>query len=257
MLILLSPSKTLDFQSPLPSVDGETPRFAADANRLVRTLAKLSPEEIARLMRVSGALAARTQAFYAAWKHRDPGPRARPAWAAYQGEVYAGLDASTLSEADLGFAQGRLAILSGLYGVLRLRDAIQPYRLEMSTPLAVGKAADLASFWRPKITPALAEMREQTGASLVVNLASDEYARAVDFDQLGGRVITPSFKEEQGGKYRFLSVYGKRARGLMARWLIEQRVADVEGLEQFRRDGYRRNRQLSTAAAPVFTRPQP
>jgi cytoplasmic iron level regulating protein YaaA (DUF328/UPF0246 family) len=257
MLILLSPAKTLDFETPLASPQSEPPLFAREANRLAAQLAELPPDDMAKLMHVSQPLAERTCQFYAAWDVRQASPRARPAWAAYRGDVYAGLAADAWSDEDRAYAQGRLAILSGLYGVVRPLDRIQPYRLEMGAKLHVADGAVLADFWRPRITRALAALLAEQSTPTVVNLASDEYARAVDWKALGARVITPSFKEELGGKFRFLSVYGKRALGLLARYLIEGRREDPAALARFRREGYRFHPTLSTPDAPTFTRPQP
>jgi cytoplasmic iron level regulating protein YaaA (DUF328/UPF0246 family) len=257
MLILLSPAKTLDFETPLTSPASESPLFAREANRLAAQLAELTAGELAALMQVSPPLAARTAQFYAAWDVRKAAPRARPAWAAYRGDVYAGLAADAWSDDDRAYAQRRLAILSGLYGLVRPLDRIQPYRLEMGTKLHVADGVELAEFWRPRITRALKDLLASQPAPTVVNLASDEYARAVDWQALGARVITPSFKEEKGGKLRFLSVFGKRARGLLARYLIEGRHEDPATIRRFRRDGYRLHTALSTPDAPLFTRPQP
>lgn len=256
MIILLSPSKTIDFDAP-PTTDEVTkPRFHTDANRLAAVLKGYSPKKMVQLMSVSDALAEKTCGFYDRWKNKYDAQGARQAIFAYRGDVYTGLQAAGLSDRNLVFAQQHLRILSGLYGVLRPLDLIQPYRLEMSIRLRNDKGKDLYAYWGDRITRSLDEDLEAARERIVLNLASAEYFKAISPARLDARIVTPTFKEEKDGRFRFLSMFGKRARGVMARYVIENKIGTVEKLARFNEDGYRLNKSLSDGDQLVFTRKQ-
>ncbi len=252
MLALLSPAKTLDFESPLGTVRSTQPRLMGEAEVLVARLRDLDLPAMARLLGISEALAALTVGRVAAWRRTHKPGSARPAILAFAGDVYEGLEASSLGEEDLAWAQDHLRILSGLYGVLRPLDLIRPYRLEMGTRLATDRGRDLYAFWGDRL-------RENLEAVLglpriVVNLASEEYARAARLDRLGARVITPIFQDLQRGTYRVLSFHAKRARGLMARFLVQGRLRRPEELQAFGEAGYVFDPKASQGDAWVFRR---
>jgi cytoplasmic iron level regulating protein YaaA (DUF328/UPF0246 family) len=257
MIILLSPAKTLDFESPSVLSEETKPQFHTDANRLAAKLQGYSAAQLSKLMNISPALGEKVQAYFAAWKRKYDARGTKHAIFAYQGDVYVGLKADQFSRGDLEFAQRHLRILSGLYGLVRPFDLIQPYRLEMGTKLAVDRSNDLYTYWGKRITDAVRKALDDCDERVVVNLASSEYSRVVDMSKLNARVITPSFKEEKGGKYRFLTVFGKQARGVMARYLIQSRIERADDVATFQDDGYRLNKSLSTPDEPVFTRKQP
>lgn len=256
MLILLSPAKTLDFESPIPSIPASSPRFQRHAQVLVDQLRKYTDRDLASLMNMSQALGEKTAAQFSAWKKSPRNKQSRPAIFAYQGDVYAGLEAERFDAEDLEFATQHVRILSGLYGILKPLDLIQPYRLEMATPLETKQGRDLYAFWRELITGELAATLDKQSQRVVVNLASNEYSKSIDFRKLNARVITPSFKEQAGDKLRFLSFFGKQARGMMARYLIEQRAEEATAISKFRKAKYRLNRQASSEDSLVFSRPQ-
>ena len=246
MLLLLSPAKTLDYTTPADVAEPTTPRFLARSAELIDLLKARSADDIAELMSLSPALAELNVARYAAWRRRPPSHAAKPAVLAFDGDVYSGLNARSLSSDDLAWAQDHVAILSGLYGVLRPLDRMQAYRLEMGTRLANDKGRDLYAFWRDTIAAHLdarlrALRREQgdgEGEPVIVNLASQEYFKAVDRRLLRARVIECVFEDWHGGGYKIISFFAKRARGAMARHVIQQRVASPLGLRDFRADGY-------------------
>lgn len=241
MLILLSPAKTLDFKTPPPFAEASQPVFVAEAKRLVACLRKLSHAEVAELMGLSDKLAALNVARYVEWQATHALPEAKQAVLAFDGDVYDGLGAATLSEAQLaGYAQAHIAILSGLYGLLRPLDLIRPYRLEMGSKLANPGGKDLYAFWGQRIAKAInARLDALAGeAREVVNLASEEYFKSVKTSALRGRVVTPVFQEWRGGQYKIISFNAKRARGAMTRFAIEQGVTSAEGLKAFDRDDY-------------------
>lgn len=253
MLVLISPAKTLDFSPRTPLV-GSKPRFMPRANKLAKQVRELSAAKLARLMSISPKLAETTHGFYAAWKSKYNAAGAKEAIFAFRGDVYLGLEALELSDRDLEFAQDHLRILSGLYGVLRPLDLIQPYRLEMGTQFAGDHGKDLYAYWGDAIAKSLAtEMRGQR-TPVVVNLASQEYFAAADRPALKARVITPSFRDLHKGEYKVISFFAKKARGMMARHLIESHADSPKELLTFRTAGYRYNAVLSSKEAPVFTR---
>ena len=257
MLFLLSPAKSLDYDSPLPAgLPHSQPQFIPDAARLIDVLRTRSPQDIASLMSISDALAALNVARYGAWSPRFTQENARQAVMAFNGDVYEGLQAATLSLPDLDWAQQHLAILSGLYGVLRPLDLMQPYRLEMGTRLRTGRGASLYAWWGDRISEVLRDdLAESPGADVVVNLASDEYFKAVRPEVLGARIVAPRFEDTDArGTRKIVSFYAKRARGTMAGWLVRNRVRTASALTGFDADGYRYDKAASTPDVPVFVR---
>lgn len=255
MLALISPAKRLD-PSPRPGIAGTTtPDFLDEAETLVVRLRKLSPAKLASLMEVSEPLAAENHARYRAWQRPFTPDNAAPAILMFRGDVYAGLDADSFEAKDLNFAQKHLRILSGLYGFLRPLDLIQPYRLVMGTRFPTGSPATLYDFWGTKIADSINASVAGEKKPTVVNLASKEYFGAVDLDALCARVITPAFREEQGGELKLNSFFAKKARGLMARYIILNRLKSPDDLLDFDLEGYAYDESRSTANAPLFTRP--
>ena len=255
MLFLLSPAKSLDYDSPLPAgLPHSQPQFIPDAARLIDVLRTRSPQDIASLMSISDALAALNVARYGAWSPRFTQENARQAVMAFNGDVYEGLQAATLSLPDLDWAQQRLAILSGLYGVLRPLDLMQPYRLEMGTRLATDAGTNLYQFWGARIAEHLNRQLADDTDPVVVNLASQEYFKAVDRKALSARVVECVFEDGKGGAYKIISFYAKRARGLMARWAIQQRASTPRQLEGFDLEGYAFHPAASSPERLVFRR---
>jgi len=239
MLILLSPAKSLDYDTPLPpNLAHSAPLFGAQSAQLIEVLRQKSPQDIASLMKISDPLAALNVARYAAWTPECSARNARQALLAFNGDVYEGLDARTLDSADLGWAQQHLAILSGLYGVLRPLDWMQPYRLEMGTRLATPAGSTLYQFWGPRIAQHLNTRLQGETAPLVLNLASQEYFKSVDRKVLRARVVECVFEDWSGGRYKIVSFHAKRARGLMARHAIVRRATTPGQLEDFDAEGY-------------------
>lgn len=259
MLILLSPAKTLDFETP-PLLEAATqPEFRSQAQTLIKRMREFSPVEIAALMDLSDKLAALNVARYAQWRMKHAAPTAKQAVLAFNGDVYDGLDAKTLAPQQLTeIAQERIAILSGLYGLLRPLDLIHPYRLEMGTRVATEAGKDLYAFWGERIAQAInARLKAQAArgeAAEVVNLASEEYFKAARAGAIRGRVITPVFQEWRGGQYKIISFNAKRARGSMARFAIDHALSSAEGLKAFDRDDYCFDAQASDAQTWYFRR---
>jgi len=255
MLLLLSPAKALDYETPLPAGLGYTlPVFMHESARLIEVLRGLSPQQIASLMSLSDSLAALNVARYAAWSPDCTETNARQAIMAFNGDVYEGLQARTLSHADIDWAQQHVVILSGLYGVLRPLDRIQPYRLEMGTRLTVGAAANLYQFWGNRVALHVNQVLANDAPPVVVNLASQEYFKVVNRPGLQARVVECVFQDWCNGQYKIISFHAKRARGLMARWVIEQRATAPEQLAAFDVQGYAFAPQASTPDRLVFRR---
>lgn len=258
MIFVLSPAKALDYDTP-PSVATFTqPEHLDTAAGLIDILREFSPAEVANLMGLSDQLAALNVARYQSWSLPFSPDNAKQAVLAFNGDVYAGLDASSLSEKDLDWAQQHLRILSGLYGVLRPLDLMQPYRLEMGTRLQTPAGKTLYAWWGDRLTEALnqlvAESEEAGELPVLVNLASEEYFKSVKPLMLKARIVTPVFQDWKGGNYKIISFYAKRARGMMARHAITKRITDVDGLKSFDAEGYAFAPEASDADRPVFRR---
>lgn len=264
MLFLLSPAKSLDYETPLPAaVPAATPPVfegpRGPAAELVALLRAQSPQQIATLMSLSDKLAALNFARYAAWSPRGTEANARPAALAFDGDVYGGLDARSLDAGQLAWAQAHVGILSGLYGVLRPLDRLQPYRLEMGTKLANPRGKDLYAFWGPRIAEHLNARLAADATPVVVNLASQEYFKAVDRRVLKARVVECAFEEWKtdargGGQHKVVSFHAKRARGLMARWAVLHEAVTPRRLEAFDLEGYRFDGAASAPERLVFRR---
>jgi uncharacterized protein len=254
MLFLLSPAKTLDYASPIPEVPHTLPAFAGDAAHLIGVLRRYSPQQLAGLMQISDPLAALNVARYQAWSSKFTPRNSRQAVLAFDGDVYDGLQARQLGGADLEWAQQHLRILSGLYGVLRPLDWMQPYRLEMGTALRVGETPNLYRYWGSRIAEHLNQALAADKTPVVVNLASQEYSKAVDRSALKGRVIDCVFEEWKGGNWKVISFPAKKARGLMARYAITKRVETPRKLETFDLEGYRFDAAASQPERLVFRR---
>ena len=254
MILLLSPAKSLDFESPISVTAASQPDFLDRSQRLIDRLKRLSPPELASLMGISDSLAVLNAARYDAWKVPYPAGQARQAVLAFNGDVYEGLDARTWPESDLSFAQTHLRILSGLYGLLRPLDRILPYRLEMGIRLDTGEGKNLYAFWGERLTDAVNEAVQAARASAVVNLASMEYFKAIKPKRLAVSVIQPVFEDWSGGRYKVVSFYAKRARGLMARYAVERRCVEPAALKTFDSEGYAFAADASDATRWVFRR---
>ena len=254
MLIVISPAKTLDFESPVRIRTATQPQFLQRSAQLVENLRQLTPVQVAQLMAISPALGELNCARFQSWHTPFDKDNARQALFAFKGDVYLGLDAPSLSARDIAWAQEHLRILSGLYGLLRPLDLIQPYRLEMGTALQTGSSASLYEFWGTQITDTLRQELQAQRKPLLVNLASIEYFKALRPQQLQARVISPVFKDFSNGRYKIVSFFAKKARGLMSAWIIRERPRKAEDLRAFDVEGYRYDPEQSTADAPVFLR---
>ncbi len=254
MLFLLSPAKALDFEAPVPVVPQTRPRFVEQSAELIDLLRKKSPGQIAALMSLSDKLAELNAARYAAWRPRFTARNSRAAVLAFNGDAYRGLDAASLPAADLQWLQEHVCILSGLYGVLRPLDRMQPYRLEMGAPLANARGKDLYQFWAGHISNYLNERLHGDATPVVVNLASQEYFKAVEQKALKGRVVHCVFEDWGNGKYQVIGFHAKRARGLMARYAAQHHVLLPRQLEHFNAEGYEFAGAASKAGRLVFRR---
>lgn len=254
MLILLSPSKTLDFESPLSISSGEVPEMIVQTKKLVSLLRKLKPRELSELMDISPKLAELAALRYSEWQFPFPEGKARPALLAFKGDVYDGLKAWELNPEQISFAGQHLRILSGLYGILRPNDLILAYRLEMGTKLHGKDFTNLYQFWCDNITHSVKKALKESGSPFLINLASAEYAKVVDFKATNARILTPVFKEFSNGELKFISYNGKRARGLMSRFIIDRKITDPEELKLFDYEGYCYMDQLSGKDEWVFVR---
>ena len=254
MLMVVSPAKTLDYESPLPTQRHTLPGLLDHSAELIARARQLTPAQIGALMKISDKLAGLNVARFAEWQPGFTLDNARQAIFAFKGDVYTGLDAESLDEADLRYAQEHLRMLSGLYGVLRPLDLMMPYRLEMGTRLDNPRGKDLYTFWGDIITATLNQALVDQGDDVLVNLASDEYFKSVRPKALQGRIVTPVFKDAKNGQYKIISFYAKKARGMMARWLLVNRISRVEDVSAFDVDGYYFVPQESNADTLVFKR---
>lgn len=259
MLILLSPAKTQVFDEADPkAVPPVTlPDFRARSGELIALLRKKTPAQLESLMGISPKLAALNADRYRAFSTQFTEANSRACILAFQGDVYDGLEAARFTAKQFAWAQEHLRILSGLYGVLRPLDRVQPYRLEMSIRLANKKGRDLYAYWGDALAEAINDAAQAAGTDTVINLASEEYSKAVTRKALKVNFISPQFKEAKGNQLRILALFAKRARGMMARHLIETQGKTPKALQSFTHGGYRYDADLSTPEIPVFTRPQP
>lgn len=254
MLLLLSPAKSLDYETPLAGQPYTAPLFVKESKLLIDVLRTRSPQQIAELMDLSDKLSALNAARYQTWSTRASQRNARQAALAFNGDVYGGLDAHNMGADDLAWAQDHICILSGLYGVLRPLDLMQPYRLEMGTKLANPGGKDLYAFWGSQISAYLNKRLRSDASPVVINLASNEYFKAVDPNALKAKVVECVFQEYKGGQYKIVSFFAKRARGLMARYATLQRVSHVDQLKAFDSEGYSFDAKASMPRQLVFRR---
>jgi len=254
MLFLISPAKALDYETPSPAVAHTQPLFAQQAAELIAVLREKSPQQVAELMSLSDALSGLNVARYQAWSPRFTASNSKPAVLAFDGDVYGGLDAKSLSLADLDWLQQHLCILSGLYGVLRPLDLMQPYRLEMGTRLPTARGTNLYQFWGSEIADYLNQRASADKSPVVVNLASEEYFKAVDRKALKPRVVSCVFEESKGGQHKVVSFFAKRARGLMVRFAVQHQASTPAQLQAFAEEGYRYAPDVSGPDRLVFRR---
>lgn len=252
MKIVISPAKTLDYESPLPTDKYTTPIFTDETNKLNAALKRQSIKKLGELMDISKSLATLNHQRNAERTTDYDFDNARQALFAFKGDVYLGLEAYTLEEPQIAILQEKLRILSGLYGLLKPLDLIQPYRLEMGTKLKVGRRENLYEFWDTKITKALNEEMEK--GEPLINLASNEYFQSIKTNKLKGEVITPIFKDTVNGKLKIVSFYAKKARGLMTRYIVDKGIDQVEDLKNFNYENYEFDSASSTATELVFLR---
>ncbi len=254
MLFLLSPAKKLDYDSPVATATHTQPLFTKRSAELIKVLKTKSADDIAALMKLSPALSELNVKRYAEWKPKFDQKNSRQAVLAFNGDVYEGLDATSLTESQLNWAQEHVAILSGLYGVLRPLDLMQPYRLEMGTKLQTRAGKNLYEFWGSDIANYLNERLNDEKSRIVVNLASEEYFKSVDLKALDARVVQCVFQDYKNGVYKIISFNAKRARGLMARFAIETKAKTPAALKKFNAEGYAFAQEESTEDKLVFRR---
>jgi cytoplasmic iron level regulating protein YaaA (DUF328/UPF0246 family) len=254
MIVVVSPAKTLYDKCPVQFDRYSEIDFLPEAEKIIAVLKKKKPAQIVKLMDISPKLAELNYQRFQAWQPVFTPENSWQSVLMFNGDVYQGLKAETFSEAEFAVAQEKLRILSGLYGLLKPLDRIQPYRLEMGTNLPVTRKKDLYDFWKTKITAKMNEELAQHDQKILINLASNEYFSAVDAKKIKARIITPAFKENKGGKYQMVSFFAKRARGLMSRFIIQNNISDPEEIKAFDAEGYYFNNQLSGENDWVFTR---
>ena len=254
MLAILSPAKTLDYETPLKTKLKSQPIYGRESNQLIKTLRTFEPFEVASLMKISDKLADLNHKRYVEWRNKPAESKTRPAALAFKGDVYQGLEAESFNDNDLKFAQRHLRILSGLYGLLRPLDVIQPYRLEMGTKLKTSKGQNLYDYWGTKLTTGLNEALKESKEGTLVNLASNEYFGAVQPKLLEGSLLNIGFKEKRNGQLKFVSFSAKKARGLMAKFIIKERLKNPDDLKNFDLEDYKFNKKLSSELDWTFSR---
>ena len=254
MLAILSPAKTLDYETPLKTELNSQPIYGRESNQLIKTLRTFEPFEVASLMKISDKLADLNHKRYVEWRNKPAESKTRPAALAFKGDVYQGLEAESFNDNDLKFAQRHLCILSGLYGLLRPLDVIQPYRLEMGTKLKTSKGQNLYDYWGTKLTTGLNEALKESKEGTLVNLASNEYFGAVQPKLLEGSLLNIGFKEKRNGQLKFVSFSAKKARGLMAKFIIKERLKNPDDLKNFDLEDYKFNKKLSSELDWTFSR---
>lgn len=254
MLAIISPAKTLDFETKIEGFTFSQPNLTACSQELIDICKQLSPAEVGSLMSISDKLSALNVARFAEWQPEHNEQNAKAALFAFKGDVYTGLEAETLSKAQVEYAQQHLRMLSGLYGLLKPLDLMQPYRLEMGTKLANPKGKDLYAFWGNIITENLQQAIDEQGDDILVNLASDEYYGAVKPQNLNATIIKPVFLDEKSGKYKVISFYAKKARGMMVRFILDTQPTSIEQLKQFNYGGYWFDADSSSENELVFKR---
>lgn len=254
MLVVISPAKNLDYESSPVTTEFTQPELLADAQQLIKRCKKLSPQQIGSLMSISDKLADLNANRYAEWSLPFTQENAKQAVLAFNGDVYTGLDANSLSQEDLNYAQAHLRILSGLYGLLKPLDLMQAYRLEMGTSLDTRRGKNLYQFWGDRITKKLNQALLEQQDNVLINLASNEYFKSVVKSKVKGQIYTPIFKDEKNGQLKVISFFAKKARGLMARFIIQHQLTEVAQLQDFDVNGYQFSEAQSHGTDLVFTR---
>lgn len=254
MLIVLSPAKSLDYKTPVKVKAPTVPEFVSESAKLIADLKKLAPQEVAKLMGLSDQLAVLNVGRYRDWSKKFTQANSKPAIYAFDGDVYDGFDVKSLDAKTVAYAQDHIRILSGLYGALRPLDLMQAYRLEMGTTFKNARGKDLYAFWGSRVTDSLKKVLEKDKKPVLLNLASEEYFKVLQPKELGCPVIAPVFQDAKDGKYKIISFFAKRARGLMARYVVENRISDPADLRGFNLDGYRYYAADSKADKPIFRR---
>jgi len=254
VLIVISPAKKLDYETPPTTARYSQPDFLDQSELLINTLRNYSALDLAELMKLSMNLAELNFDRYHDWTPKFDTENAKVCLLAFKGDVYAGMDAESFSEEDLDYAQSHLRILSGLYGLLKPLDLMMPYRLEMGTRLRTSRGKNLYEFWGDIITDAINAQLKAQGDEVLINLASNEYFKAVKAKKVQGRIITPQFKERKGDDYKMIGIYAKRARGLLSRYILLNRLEEPGQIKAFDVDGYTYNDALSSDDRWVFTR---
>lgn len=254
MLIVISPAKSLDFETPPITSNFTLPDMLDESEKLISRLKKMSPKQLSKLMGISRNLGELNFQRFQNWHLPFTPNNAKQAVLAFNGDVYQGLKANSLNEELLKSAQKQLRILSGLYGVLKPLDIIQPYRLEMGTTLKYYRSKNLYAFWKPAITKKVREALNESGSNVLINLASNEYFKSIDTKKLNAEIVTPEFKDLKNGQYKMISFFAKKARGLLTRFILESNIRDVENIQAFEMEGYNFNSLLSKPGNPVFTR---
>ena len=254
MLMVISPAKTLDYETPPVTEKSTRPQFVAEAAQLVDVMREFGPLELGQLMKISDKLAGLNVARFVEWVPEFTVDNSKQALLAFKGDVYTGLDADSLSADDLDYAQQHLRMLSGLYGLLRPLDLMQPYRLEMGNKVANPRGKDLYAFWGDVLTETLNAYMAEQGMGTLLNLASNEYFKSVKPAKLQANLVSVDFKDQKNGEYKIISFYAKKARGLMARYVIQNRIESVAQLRDFDVDGYRYSEEQSSPNHLVFLR---
>lgn len=256
MLIVVSPAKNLDYDSPVPCAKHTKASLLNDAETLIADLKKLAPQDVSSLMSISDTLGTLNYDRFQAWQQPFNKSNARQAIFAFKGDVYVGLDAYNFSKEDIDFAQDHLRILSGLYGLLKPLDLMQAYRLEMGTKFSNERGENLYEFWGDKITDQINKQLKKLDGQALINLASNEYFKSVKPKKLVANIITPVFKDEKNGTYKIISFFAKKARGRMSAYIIQNKITDPQHIKKFNWDGYGYNKGMSSDFEWVFTRPE-
>lgn len=255
MIILLSPAKTLDYETPINDVSYSIPTFLPKSKNLIKTLKAKNPEEISSLMKISEKLAFLNTERYKSWKGlKKESPNSKQAIFVFKGDVYQGLNIEEFNKKDLNYSQNHLRLLSGLYGVLKPLDLIEPYRLEMGTKLEISESKNLYDFWKDDIANQILDDLKVLKSNTVINLASNEYFNSVKSLEKNTNLISPVFKDLSKGKYKIVSFYAKKARGLMTSWILKNKIKKEDDLAKFNSDGYYFSKKDSLKNSPVFLR---
>jgi cytoplasmic iron level regulating protein YaaA (DUF328/UPF0246 family) len=254
MLILLSPSKTIDTTTKISYKNFTIPHFITDSSNIISVVKQLNVNELSTLMKISPKLSQLNFDRFQYWNSEHKLTNSKQALLSFKGEVFTGIDSDSFSEDDLKYSQNHLIILSGMYGIIRPLDLIQPYRLEISTKLAISDSKNLYAFWQDKITSEIQQILTTHNNPTIINLASNEYFKVIDAKKLDANIITPVFKEYKNGSYKIVTIYAKKARGLMTSYILKNKIEKIDDLKFFDKEGYYYNDLMSNNSQLVFTR---